>query len=1264
MGLLHRSRDKDGLSATPKPQSGFRKSLKRFTGSKSSGNSPEPGAAYVHRQSLVSEHSPCSSAMKDTELSLKVPKAASESLTTISNDLPCPKITTTHKTLWDRAYDGLCSSNDPTKSALMAEYETRILHGLRSNLSGEEGHPILLEETYLHLLQDPTFNKQAALERAAKDAMKHAEEKGSAKSFMDKAGTLAMTLQNFISEAVKASPEASLVWAGVCLILPLLTQPVIADEAQRNGFSYVTSRISFWTTLERQFADAGNWMESIQEGFIALYQLLLEFQVRTVLRYHQGGFERFVQDISSNVWEQLVMAVKDQEGLLYQDLQQYHNTNLALTIESLKENSDKSLQSNARFLDALQEVRDFVRKGAESRLQEKEQKCLHLFRLTENGRNATYEWYKSRIQNRVEGTCVWAVEHENFQHWLHIKSGPLLITADPGCGKSVLSKYLVDRYLPQRFPTAAICYYFFKDGDQNTVKQALCAILHQLFCQKPGLLKHAMGEYRLNGDGLTKTISALWNVFNNATHDEQAGSIIIVLDALDECESAEFASLVESLTLTTRQDGVKLFLTSRPYGDVVFPFEHCNMLDRFPHVRIPGEKDDQSDKISDEINIVIQVRVDEFAEKYRLNPQLKETLWTELRKTPHRTYLWVFLVFDHLEALMSSSMLKRTSRGFKMAMTQLPRTVSDAYERMLNRSGEGARAALRRALSVLLVAQRPLRVHEFKVVLNMEPHITSFDELDLEENDIDFELRLRAMCGLFLSVHREKVYFLHQTAREFLLAESAPSAASPDAWHHSITEREAHSELARVTAEDGVTDLHVAAALGCGGLVQYCLRVNGIKDINTAQSYWKSTPLALAARYGHAHVFSALIEAGAEVENGWKDATPLWEAVAAGHIEPVVRLLDYGASCDQLDALGQTLLHTAAYWDDVEMLQLLMRKGVNVNSRDHHGNSVLLAIVSRSHESKRPNEDKWAWGARNRQRMTDGTKSAKALIQMGADPDIVNKDGTTAIMAAIKKKMWNLAKILVEQGANTSLQNCEGQLALHLISWYGDEEHEEYRQLFTALVERCFNLETKDNAGRTPLHVAASEQNTEVVKLLVLVAAGANIDATDWEGKTPLFMAVARADLEIKPAIVQSLINLGAKVESIGQGPSALKKITEDAEGLLKVGNAIMREYELFKQRTSTAEFLDLKTRNWDLANDTEEMEGLRETWRFACVEGTFKTYKVICPAATQAGIDGLDSDLGTNLERIYKLVREAMREMEGLQEERPGRFKPEEVAL
>ena len=49
---------------------------------------------------------------------------------------------------------------------------------------------------------------------------------------------------------MKASPEASLVWAGVCAVLPLLTNAILAKEANETGFTYVTSRMRYYVAIE------------------------------------------------------------------------------------------------------------------------------------------------------------------------------------------------------------------------------------------------------------------------------------------------------------------------------------------------------------------------------------------------------------------------------------------------------------------------------------------------------------------------------------------------------------------------------------------------------------------------------------------------------------------------------------------------------------------------------------------------------------------------------------------------------------------------------------------------------------------------------------------------------------------------------------------------------------------------------------------------------------------------------------------------------
>ena len=158
-------------------------------------------------------------------------------------------------------------------------------------------------------------------------------------------------------------------------------------------------------------------------------------------------------------------------------------------------------------------------------LTEDERSCLQLFRLQKAGGDQSYEQSKGLVEERVEGTCHWFLDHDHYRKWLEQDSGPLLVSADPGCGKSVLSKYLVDHGLPR---SSLICYFFFKDQVQNTLKQALCALLHQLFSAKPSLLRHAMPEYLKNGQHLVDTLNVLWDILHSAGSDIETGPIVFV----------------------------------------------------------------------------------------------------------------------------------------------------------------------------------------------------------------------------------------------------------------------------------------------------------------------------------------------------------------------------------------------------------------------------------------------------------------------------------------------------------------------------------------------------------------------------------------------------------------------------------------------------------------------------------------------------------------------------------------------------------------
>ena len=436
----------------------------------------------------------------------------------------------------------------------------------------------------------------------------------------------------------------------------------------------------------------------------------------------------------------------------------------------------------------LTALKDEVRKQSPVS-QDEIQKCHQLFRLTKGGTDDSYEWYKNRVEKRLHGTCEWFLNQDNFQNWLRRDSGLLIVSADPGCGKSVLAKFLIDDRLAQ---SATVCYFFFKDQDQNTIRQALCALLHQLFSYKPSLIRHAIPEYQKNGSDLVNITTSLWDIFEKASKDTEMGSVIFILDALDECINSDFNDLVTRLKNQFQQQRtpsgkVRFLLTSRPYGNILSEFQE--LVSAFPCIRIPGE--DCSKAISQEVNCVIKHRVKQLAKEKNLTAEVEDHLEQQLLQIQHRTYLWVYLVFDFLK----SQVFKKTKKGIESLIATLPRSVAQAYESILGKSKD--REMVFKTLCIVLVATRPLALAEMNIAINIDDSSRAIEDLDLENED-DFKERLRFECGLFVSIYDKKVYFLHQTAREFLLQELCTPEPIPLQWYGSIRIYQAQLVLAKI----------------------------------------------------------------------------------------------------------------------------------------------------------------------------------------------------------------------------------------------------------------------------------------------------------------------------------------------------------------------------------------------------------------------------------------------------------------------------------
>lgn len=315
-------------------------------------------------------------------------------------------------------------------------------------------------------------------------------------------------------------------------------------------------------------------------------------------------------------------------------------------------------------------------------------------------KTSTYEQFKDVNPDRVEGTCQWVLSHRQYLEWASREYDDLLwISADPGCGKSVLSKSLVYNEL-RTTDKHTVCYFFFKDNEeQDSITTALCALIHQLYSHQPQLIQYAISAWKKNGGKLVNKGPELWRIFLAATRSNMAQDVTCVLDALDECRMPDRRVLIDMLSdfytdisrspSGTRRVRLKFLVTSRPYDDIQAEFQKT--LDSLPTIRLRGEE--ENDQIHKEIDPVIQKRVKTLAENLKLNVRTKSHLEDKLLKMEHRTYLWLYLAIEGIHETFRDGL-----RPEEASIESLPSNVEDAYEKILTRVSDKQRSNVKQIL--------------------------------------------------------------------------------------------------------------------------------------------------------------------------------------------------------------------------------------------------------------------------------------------------------------------------------------------------------------------------------------------------------------------------------------------------------------------------------------------------------------------------------------------------------------------------------------
>jgi hypothetical protein len=387
--------------------------------------------------------------------------------------------------------------------------------------------------------------------------------------------------------------------------------------------------------------------------------------------------------------------------------------------------------------------------------------------------------------------------------------------------------------------------------------------------------------------------------------------------------------------------------------------------------------------------------------------------------------------------------------SIRKALDELPITLDDTYERILQGIPKEKFQHARRLFQCIVAAIRPLRVEELAEVFAIEFGANEATNLVDGWRPENPEEAVHSACSSLIAIINvggsKIVQFSHFSVKEFLTSDRLQTSDIGHLSDYYVPLEPAHAILARACIAvllqlDEKVDRERVATFP---LAEYTsenwldhakfenvqsqiqddlrhlfdpnrphLRASiWVRNVEVRYTYssghserpppLKSTPLYYAAFCGFSELAKWLITTHAEDVNAkcYDDRTPLHVASQEGHVDAVHVLLDHGAHLNSQECDKWMPLHFASYHGNPKVVQLLLEHEATLNARETYYNSNPVWLASGS----------------------GNLEVVRLLLSHGADVNIQggrrSNETTTPFQRATEKGYHDIAQLLLEHGA-------------------------------------------------------------------------------------------------------------------------------------------------------------------------------------------------------------------------------------------------------
>ncbi len=465
---------------------------------------------------------------------------------------------------------------------------------------------------------------------------------------------------------------------------------------------------------------------------------------------------------------------------------------------------------------------------------------------------------------------------------------------------------------------------------------------------------------------------------------------------------------------------------------------------------------------------------------------------------PNR-FRWVFCQLDTLRRRMPSSLRK--------ALNEMPTTLHDTYERVLEEIPKEKRQYAHRLFQCLVAAIRPLRVEELAEIFAIEFDAEAGPNLSEGWRPENPEETVLSACSTLITIIENDgskvVQFSHFSVKEFFTSGRLLTSEVGSIRHYHISLDDAHTILARaclavlLELDDNVNKKRVATFPLAFYAANYWIEHAKFEDVasrvqdvmeclfNPKKPYltawvWiydadrrrfrlsidalteRPSPLEATALYytalcGFSGLVNCLIVTHGEDVNAkcGRHGSPLHAASYKGHLDVARLLLDHGANINLRDNFRETPLVTAYRRRNIEAMQLLLKHGAD------------------------PDVRYYAFGLISHEASYEG-QAEVILLLLGHNAHVNARSGTTRTALHWASEWGNVevVRLLLEHGADVNAQSETQDTPLSLASRDG------YLRVVRALLEHGADVHIRGYNNQTSFRAATSHGYDEVAQLL------------------------------------------------------------------------------------------------------------------------------------------------------------------------------------